>query len=291
MEPVILIPAFQPGDALVRQVRDLRERSPAPIVVVDDGSATALAPVFRAVAAVPGVTVLSHRVNRGKGKALRTAMEHVLAFHERAPGVVTADADGQHAVEDILRVAEVFRAHPDALVLGVRQFTAAVPFRNRMGNRITRRLLRLVAGVSLSDAHTGLRGIPRAWLAHLVVLRSMRYEFEMEVLLWASAHSVEVLAHPIQTLYGGSVSHFAPVVDSARIGLILARFAAASAAARWSGRHTGARSTLPAQAVPPAPKGRREFFPASQSPLTRHTISPSDGRWAGKKGSGPYTLE
>lgn len=268
MEPVILIPAFQPGDALVRQVRDLRERSSAPIVVVDDGSGAALAPVFRAVAAVPDVTVLSHRVNRGKGTALRTAMEHVLAFHERAPGVVTADADGQHAVEDILRIAEVSRAHPDSLVLGIRQFTGAVPFRNRMGNRITRRLLRLVAGVALSDAHTGLRGIPRAWLAHLVVLRSMRYEFELEVLLWACARSVEILEHPIQTIYAGSVSHFAPVVDSARIGLILARFAAASAATRWSGRDT-----------------------ATQSPLTRHTISPSDGRWAGKKGSGPYTLE
>lgn len=228
MDPVIVIPAVEPDGALVDLVAGLRARSPFALVVVDDGSTGRTAPIFQDVAAVPGCTVLIHPRNLGKGRALRTALAHVLAVHPGAPGVVTADADGQHAVEDVLRVTGCLLARPHALILGVRQFTRDVPARNRIGNGLGRRAVRLVTGVDLSDTQTGLRGIPAAWLPELIALRTERYAFEMEMLLWAYTRSVEIVEQPIRTLYAGRVSHFAPVVDSLRVGLILARFAASS---------------------------------------------------------------
>ncbi len=226
MPPVVLIPAFQPGDTLVHTVREVRARSSAPIVVVNDGSALACTPVFDALASVNDVTVLSHVRNLGKGQALRTGMSHV-ARHHRAPehvGVVTADADGQHAVDDIVRVARVLDAHPTMLVLGVRRFGRGVPLGNRAGNLLARGLMRAVAGLAVSDTQTGLRGIPLAWIPELLEVGGMRYEFEMAMLLWAASRRLPIREEPIRTIYGAARSHFAPVRDSLRIALATARF-------------------------------------------------------------------
>lgn len=227
MDPVVVIPAFQPSDSLLLVVRTLRERSAAPIVVVNDGSDDRYAPLFGQVAAVPGATTLAHRTNLGKGRALRTAMEHVLGAHASAPGIVTADADGQHDVDDVLRVADALRACPSALVLGARQFGPAVPRLNRSGNLLMRWVLARLAGIRLSDTQTGLRGIPAAWLPELTRLTSARFDFETEMLLWVWARGVEIREVPIRTIYfaTGRVSHYRPVADSIRIGVVIARSA------------------------------------------------------------------
>ena len=43
-------------------------------------------------------------VNRGKGRALKTAFERLLSDDPGLVGCVTADADGQHTPEDVARV-------------------------------------------------------------------------------------------------------------------------------------------------------------------------------------------
>ena len=86
----------------------------------------------------------------GKGAALKTGMNFALVTFPGCLGVVTADADGQHSVEDILRVAGALRERRDALILGVRAFDANVPFRSRAGNSITRMLMRVVVGRDLA---------------------------------------------------------------------------------------------------------------------------------------------
>ncbi len=59
---------------------------------------------------------------------MRTAFSFIQDL--RKPGViVTADADGQHAVNDIDRIARAAMNLPSRLILGVRQFTKDIPFR------------------------------------------------------------------------------------------------------------------------------------------------------------------
>lgn len=72
--------------------------------------------------------------------------------------VVTADADGQHAINDIDRVERAAMNLPSRLILGVRQFTNDIPLRSRFGNKLTRVLFKLQTGVTVSDTQTGLRG-------------------------------------------------------------------------------------------------------------------------------------
>src|SRR5690606_31290079 len=100
----IVIPAYQPNETLSKLVAQLRAATGRGIVVVNDGSRAELAPVFDACKAVDGVVVLTHEANRGKGAALKTGLRWLQDRHPEAAGAVTADADGQHEVEDILKL-------------------------------------------------------------------------------------------------------------------------------------------------------------------------------------------
>jgi len=223
---VLIIPAFQPAESLLDVVRSVAGSGFAAILVVDDGSAPACRPIFDEVQQQAGVRLLRHAVNLGKGAALKTAMNYALVEFPDLDGVVTADADGQHAPEDICAVARMFGEHTDALVLGARAFSGPVPLRSRFGNELTRTVMRLVVGHRLTDTQTGLRAIPRGLAERLLKVPASGYEFELEMLIAAKHLGIEVLESPIQTIYqkGNPTSHFQPLRDSMRIYFVLLRF-------------------------------------------------------------------
>lgn len=228
----MLVPAYEPAAPLVDLVSSLRAADPAlHVVVVDDGSGPAFAPVF-AAAQSAGALVLTHPTNRGKGAALKTGFACVVSAF---PGhdVVCADCDGQHSVVDVLRVADRLYTSEAAMVLGSRRFLGDVPLRSRVGNSLTRAMFRLSTGLDVHDTQTGLRGYPAAMLPWLLTVDGDRYEYELNLLLRASATGRAVEEVEIATIYldDNASSHFRPVVDSARIYAPLLRFMLASFAA------------------------------------------------------------
>ena len=230
MNVAVLIPAYQPGKALVELARALSAQPFAAIVIVDDGSGPAYRPVFDEAGKVAGVRLLRHATNLGKGAALKTGMRFLMAEFPSLEGIVTADADGQHHPEDIERVARAFAGQPQAVVLGVRRFQGQVPWRSRFGNWLTRWVLRLGVGQKLSDTQTGLRGIPALLWPRLLDIDANGYEFELEMLLAAHGLGVPVREEPVRTIYepGNPTSHFNPLVDSMKIYFVLLRFASVS---------------------------------------------------------------
>lgn len=225
---IVLVPAYQPGDPLLGFLTELRAAAPdVHVVVVDDGSAPAAAPVLAAVAEL-GCTLLRHPVNRGKGAALKTGFRHVA---EAFPGqeVVCADADGQHSVPDVLRVAEHVR-RTDHLVLGVRRFAGRVPLRSRVGNTVTQVLFRAATGRGVQDTQTGLRAYPADLLDWLLAVPGERFEYEMNVLLQAArtGHPIDEVVIATTYLDDNASSHFAVLSDSVRIYWPLVRYVAAS---------------------------------------------------------------
>jgi putative flippase GtrA len=198
------------------------------VVVVDDGSDAVCDTLFRAVDRHANVTVLRHAVNLGKGQALKTGFNHVLLAHPGAPGVVTADADGQHLPKDIASVASALVAEPHHLWLGCRSFSGEVPLRSMIGNRVTKLVFKAVFGQGVSDTQTGLRGVPMALVPALLRSPAQRYEFEMEMFVLAKQAGVALREVPIETVYidGNRMSHFNPLLDSLRIYFVLVRFSA-----------------------------------------------------------------
>lgn len=223
---VLLIPAYQPGPELLDVVRATAGSGVAATVVVDDGSGPGYRAIFEAVQQVPGVHLLRHAVNLGKGAALKTGMNFALVEYPEMTAVVTADADGQHHPDDIARVLRRFDAQRGALVLGVRGFSGDVPLRSRIGNALTRMVMRLVVGHRLTDTQTGLRAIPRALAERMLVVAASGYEFELEMLLVVKHLGIGIDEEPIRTIYqeGNRTSHFQPFRDSTRIYFVLLRF-------------------------------------------------------------------
>jgi glycosyltransferase involved in cell wall biosynthesis len=229
--PVVLIPAYQPSPALPQMVRELAATDEVEaVIVVDDGSGPAYRQIFDAAAEGEGVTVLRHVVNLGKGAALKTGLNAAACQFPDHVGVVTADADGQHKVGDILRTARALAANPASLVLGVRDFAGNVPLRSRIGNRLTRAVMRFVTGHAFADTQTGLRGIPMDFVPELMRSTPNGFDFELDMLLRCRDARREITEVSIETVYieGNRSSHFNPLVDSMRVYFVFLRFAAVS---------------------------------------------------------------
>ena len=221
----ILIPSLNPNIRLVNLVSALRKLCDAPIILVDDGSRKENQHFFEEAAKLPDVFLLHHSVNLGKGRALKTGFNDFLVRFPNGIGVCTADGDGQHLPEDIIKCCDALRNHSDSLVLGVRDFSGhQIPWKSYFGNTLTSTVFRLF-GMKISDTQTGLRGISAAFMKQTMNSFGERFEFETVMLLDARDCKIPILEVPIQTVYldGNSETHFNPIKDSFRIYSVILR--------------------------------------------------------------------
>jgi glycosyltransferase involved in cell wall biosynthesis len=221
----VLIPARDPEQCLRPIVAGLVDAGFGAVLVLDDGSSPHYRGLFAALGLMPRVHLLRHSANRGKGRALKTGMIAFLNEYQGFDRLVTADADGQHTVADIIRVGQAASAASGQVVLGVSAFAEDVPLRSRFGNLLTRHVFALATGMKLADTQTGLRCFPTSVLPELVLLKGERYEYEMTVLAYLCRKGNPPIEIPIETVYfdGNKSSHFDPVRDSMRIYSVLAR--------------------------------------------------------------------
>ncbi len=222
---LVLIPSYEPGNTLIDLVKKLELRGFLKILIVNDGSSASCAWVYNTVSLETSAVVVTHEVNKGKGHAIKTGLTWYLSNCHGFDGVVTADSDGQHDVDDIVKIADALSINGRKLILGVRVFDESrVPFKSYFGNKLTKKIFYLVTGKFVSDTQTGLRGIPHAVVNEYTGLHGDRYEYETEMLLKA-VRADEFSEVPIKTIYenDNEVSHFNPIVDSFKIYRILLR--------------------------------------------------------------------
>jgi len=226
----VLIPAYNPDETLCKVVDGLIRLNFTDIIVVNDGSKPECKDIFNRLEKMEQCHVIGHATNLGKGRALKTGLNYFYLKFPGSPGVVTADADGQHRPEDILRVAKELEKKPGNLVLGVRRMGRKVPFRSLFGNVLTRFVFFFMVGKKISDTQSGLRGLPRSWVPNLLKVVGERYEFEINMLVMTKMQSVEINEIPIETIYleNNVSSHFNPFFDSMKIYFQLLRYAFSS---------------------------------------------------------------
>lgn len=228
VKTALIIPAYKPGKELLALLEQFRGDENFLPVVVDDGSGADYRPIFDALPDF--ALLLRHEVNRGKGAALKTAMTHVLSELPDCELAITADADGQHTHEDILKVNGCAAAHPGALVLGSRRFEGEVPLRSRLGNGITRQVFAVATGRKVYDTQTGLRAFGRKAMAEFIEIPGERYEYEINMLLSAVRSGMPLVEEWIETVYlnDNESSHFHPFRDSIKIYACILKFCASS---------------------------------------------------------------
>ena len=225
----ILIPAYNPGPALLDLVHRLMEIGSTCCIIINDGSGARHQEVFDRLSEIDRIHIVTHEHNKGKGAALKTGFRYIQQI-EGNVGVITVDADGQHLPKDVERLAREAFQNKQNVVLGTRSFSTQVPLRSRLGNRLTSYLLDKLSGICLSDSQTGLRYLPRSLLHEVSGLESDGYDFELECLLIAQELGYQFQQLSIDTVYINSneSSHFRPIVDSYHVYKALFHFSGAS---------------------------------------------------------------
>ncbi len=220
MNSVILIPSLNPDDKMVDYVCRLSDAGFDKIIVVNDGSTGEYDSFFERAGENGRCIVLTHEVNKGKGAALKTGMKYYLEHFMGCDGMVTGDADGQHSLEDTIKLAKRLENEQDKLILGSRDFSQSnVPPRSRFGNRTTSLVFKLTHGKWLSDTQTGLRAIPEPLIKLFSEIAGERYEYEMNMLIECADRGIPMAEETIQTIYldENSGSHYHAIRDSFRI--------------------------------------------------------------------------
>ncbi|MBT4732476.1 bifunctional glycosyltransferase family 2/GtrA family protein [Candidatus Woesearchaeota archaeon] len=226
----ILIPSFNPDDNLTNLVAALSAYSWSQMVIVDDGSSDDTQLIFGKLRTVDNVHVIRHSNNQGKGASLKTGIKYIDDNSEILKGIITVDADGQHLVEDIKKIAKYAQDRENDVIFGVRSFGKNTPFRSKFGNKLTKYLLYIFNGISVDDTQTGLRYLPVSIFNELLALPGNRYEYELECLFTINHLGYDIKQIQIKTVYlnDNKGSYFRPLIDSAKIYMVFARFSFSS---------------------------------------------------------------
>jgi glycosyltransferase involved in cell wall biosynthesis len=216
----VIIPVYNHGRSLHGVVKNARNLG-IPLIVVDDGSTDN---GHLTISDQPGMRLLRHEANRGKGEALLTGFR--AAFADGAQWAITIDADGQHNPDDAINlIAAISQSklsdHPvRPIIVGCRRgmLDAGAPWTSRFGRGFSNFWIRASGGPSMRDTQSGFRIYPLPEVLDLSV-KARRYQFELEVLVRAAWQGIDVIEVPIGVIYQPDdqrISHFRPFVDFMR---------------------------------------------------------------------------
>jgi glycosyltransferase involved in cell wall biosynthesis len=221
----ILIPSLNPDENLNELLGGIIKSNWKKIIIVDDGSTTETKKIFNAIVKKYGITLLTHEVNKGKGASIKTGLDYIKNHEIDSDGLITVDADGQHLVKDIIRIANSSVNNINDVIFGVRMFGKSTPFASMFGNKVTQFLLHSINSIAISDSQTGLRYLPKFLLDDLLNLPSNRYDYELDCLITIKNLNVNIIQVQIETVYieDNKGSHFKGLLDSSKVLLILVR--------------------------------------------------------------------
>lgn len=217
------IPVYNNAASAPGVARACRRQLPH-VVVVDDGSTDG---DLSLALADTDIVVLRHPQRRGKGAALRTALDHVAS--QGARWLITVDGDGQHLAEDVPRFFSRMASEPDALLVGCRDLSGThVPGASRFGRLFSNLWVLVETGRYLPDTQSGFRAYPVPRVRELR-LGCDHFDFEIEVLVrhaWAGLPTGSVPVNAVYPPAAERVSHFDKRSDNLRLSRLHAALVA-----------------------------------------------------------------
>ncbi len=222
---IVVIPSYQPKKDFIDYTKELSTKVDR-IIVVNDGSGQKYLSIFEEINKLTNAVVLEYGENKGKGYALKQGFLYAKNNYDSEDIIITADCDGQHTIEDILKVYNTSKENISALILGGRDFTLdCVPKRSRMGNTSMRIMFKLFYGGNVYDTQTGLRAFSVKTASEFLTVKGNRFEYELAVLIYAKKSRIEILETKIKTVYPDKhsehTSHFKTFSDSVKVMVVM----------------------------------------------------------------------
>lgn len=209
----VLIPAYKSAGLLREFLPGLLKFVPEKqVCIVDDASGDDTG----SVCAANKIMCLKHPVNRGKGAALDTGFRFLID-ENKANWIITMDADGQHAVEDLGNFLDAVINNPSlGICIGCRTMKIGImPFARICSNKLTSFILSLFTRVPILDSQCGYR-IYSAELLKKIDIEYQRFEMESEVIIKAAKLGFQIGFTDVQTLYLSGLSHISHLKDTFR---------------------------------------------------------------------------
>lgn len=201
-----VIPAYNEAERVVRTIAEVKKYLPD-IIVVDDGSHDN---TFVA-AKQTGVTVLQHKVNLGKGAAVKTGCDYALLAG--ATQLIVLDADTQHDPHEIPLFQNALKKND--LIFGYRQNNNTMPAVLQFGNWVISTSLRVLCHMNVNDSQCGYRAFTSQAYSK-IRWNASDYYMETEMIMNAGKHHVTYSQVPIKTIYADKYKG-TTIVDGVKI--------------------------------------------------------------------------
>ena len=193
---VVVIPIYNESQVIAQVLNDIIVSGTYTIIVVDDGSSDNSSQAARSI---DNVILLRHRINRGKGAAVKTGIHAANELH--ADCVVTMDGDGQHDPNDIAHLVSPILDGPYDVVLGTRmQNHHGMPWIKIIANKVGNLVTLLLYGIYVSDSQSGFRAYSKN-AAYIIDTKADKYEYDSKVIREINANRLSFTEVPISVRY------------------------------------------------------------------------------------------
>ena len=216
---IIGIPAYNEEKNIAKILSKIKKISDT-IIVCDDGSTDSTSEIARNNDAI----VIRHEKNLGYGSAIRSIF--LKAKEMNGDILVTFDADGQHQVEDILKVTNPVQDGNADVVIGSRfleREISKVPEYRKFGIKIITKITNASIKENLTDSQSGFRAYSKQVLSD-ISLTEKGMGISTEILIKASAKGMKIAEVPIKILYEGETSTHNPVSRGTSVVLSTVKF-------------------------------------------------------------------
>jgi len=189
----VVVPAFNEGKYLKTFLLKLKRFNPQ-FIVVDDGSRDNTISIAQKYAQY----ALRHRVNLGKGAALRTGCD--FAFSDlQADAVVVMDGDDQHDPADLSLFTRALEAGSD-VVFGIREESEGMPWLKLKLNRLSSFITSILFGAYILDIPSGYKAFTKKAYPQ-IQWQATNYAVELEITARTIKQRLPYTTVCIKTIY------------------------------------------------------------------------------------------
>lgn len=195
----VVLPARNESGHIKNVVSDIKKYPSINIVIVDDGSED---DTLKVVGRIPGVVVISHKINLGKGAAMKTGADY--AFGHGASAVIFMDSDAQHSAGDLAKFISAFDSKKCDVVFGSRNLDFGLPLVRYLGNKFASVLVNLLFGIYVSDLLCGFKAVTKKSY-NKIKWESSGYGVETEMVIRVGKEKLKYCEVPVETIYHDKV--------------------------------------------------------------------------------------
>ena len=206
MKVTIGIPAFNEEKNIAKMIVKLKKIYDE-IIVCNDGSTDLTGEIAENL----GVIVINHKQNLGYGAGINSIIKKSKEIDTDI--LVTFDADGQHKVEDVIKVIEPIKNGDADLVIGSRFLSKAkekIPEYRKIGINIITKVTNAGLKKKITDSQSGFRAYSKDLISKLDI-SDMGMGISTEILIKTNSLGFRITEIPITILYEGKTSTQNPI--------------------------------------------------------------------------------